>query len=329
MKWQFGWTMAVALLAVAAGCDRSPAKKPVVLYTSVDEPIVRPIIEEFKKTTGIDIALKTDTEASKTMGLVASLRAEKANPRCDVFWNNEIFHTINLASEGVLTPYASPAARDVPPQFKDPLSRWAASGLRIRMIARAPSAGNVNTIEDLLDPALKDKICMGGPALGTIAGQMGALFVEWGPVKAEKFLQDLRANGVKIVGGNSEVVKQVAAGTMLAGLTDNDDVDAMIQEGGKLTGVAARSKDNGALAIPVTVGLVAGGPNPEDAKKLIDYLLSPAVEKKLIDARYAARSVRATGATQPGEVMKVDYADVARVMPKAVETARKVLEDRK
>ena len=63
------------------------------------------------------------------------LRAEKANPQADVWWSNEPFHTINLANEGVLSEYDSPAAKDLPQRFKDPNHRWASSGLRARVLA--------------------------------------------------------------------------------------------------------------------------------------------------------------------------------------------------
>src|SRR5688572_33411913 len=98
-------------------CDRKPdgaSAGEVVVYTSVDEPVARPILDEFTKKTGIKVVAKFDAEASKTAGLVQMLRAEKDHPRADVFWNNEIFHTINLAEEGVLAEYSSPAAADVP-----------------------------------------------------------------------------------------------------------------------------------------------------------------------------------------------------------------------
>src|SRR6266567_5933840 len=119
------------------GCNRSSASKEVVLYTSIDEPVARPILDAFTQKTGIRVVLKTDSEASKTAGLVETLRAEKANPQADVFWNNEPFHTINLAEEGVLTAYESPAAKDVLEPYKDAGHLWAANGLRMRMIATA------------------------------------------------------------------------------------------------------------------------------------------------------------------------------------------------
>src|SRR5690349_18045716 len=98
--------MAVAWCVLSlAGCNRGSPAKEVVLYTSIDEPVARPILDAFTQQTGIKVILKTDTEASKTAGLVETLRAENANPQADVFWNNEPFHTINLAEEGVLAAY--------------------------------------------------------------------------------------------------------------------------------------------------------------------------------------------------------------------------------
>src|SRR4051794_23888431 len=270
--------LTLALLLVS--CNRSTPPKEVVLYTAVDEPVARPILDDFTKQTGIRVVLKTDTEASKTAGLVQTLRAEKSNPQADVFWNNEIFHTIALADEGVLAKYEPPGAQHVPAQFKDPQGRWTSVGLRLRVIAVGPKGEGVATVEDLAKPAYKGRIAIANPAFGTTSGHIAALFVAWGKDDAEEFLRDLKKNDVKLLGGNGEVVKQVAAGNIDAGLTDNDDVDSMIREGGKLKAVPARTgADPGTLAIPITVALVAGAKHDAEAKQLIDYLTSPEVAK--------------------------------------------------
>jgi iron(III) transport system substrate-binding protein len=320
----------VFLTLLIAGCNRSSPAKEVVLYTSIDEPVARPILDAFTQSTGIKVILKTDTEASKTAGLVERLRAEKGNPQADVFWNNEPFHAINLAEEGVLAAYDSPASKDVLEPYKDPAHRWAADGLRMRMIAMAPGVEGVAAVEDLADPKFKGRICMANPAFGTTSGHVAALFVKWGPEKGEQFLRDLKANDVRLLGGNSEVVKQIAGGNFAVGLTDNDDVDSMIADGGKLSGVPADLRDHsGALAIPCTVSLVAGAKHDAAARQLIDYLLSREVEQRLLAARFAVRSVRPEPTTRPLlPLMRVDYVQVAKMMPRAVESARKILEGR-
>src|SRR4051812_48892783 len=132
-------TIAVLVVALAlsalAGCKRDegrPAAERVVLYTSVDRPVAEPIVREFEARTGIKVDLQTDTEATKSAGLAARLQAERENPKADVWWGNEVFHTINLADAGVLAPYDTPSASDVPAKFKDPDRRWTGSAPRAR-----------------------------------------------------------------------------------------------------------------------------------------------------------------------------------------------------
>ena len=41
-----------------------------------------------------------DSEATKSLGLVNQLKNEKNAPHCDVFWNNELLGTMDLAHDG-------------------------------------------------------------------------------------------------------------------------------------------------------------------------------------------------------------------------------------
>src|SRR5438270_645003 len=115
------------------------AAGPVVVDTGVDEPYVRPLVDECTHETVIAVTLLTDAEASKGVGLAEKLRAERDHPRADVWWSNECFLTINLADEGVLAAYESPSAGDIPSRYKDPRHRWAGSILRVRMLVASPS----------------------------------------------------------------------------------------------------------------------------------------------------------------------------------------------
>jgi ABC-type Fe3+ transport system substrate-binding protein len=169
---------------------------------------------------------------------------------------------------------------------------------------------------------------MANPAFGTTSGQVASWFVRYGEDGATEFLRRLKANQITLLGGNSEVMKQIAAGTMWVGLTDNDDVESAIREWPKdlKWAPAGDAKDPGTLAIPCTVGLIAGAKNGQAAKKLIDYLLSREVEDRLVAAKFAKMSVRGGG----GDValLKIDYREVAKMMPRAIETSRKILEGR-
>ena len=314
------------------GCEKSDE---VVLYTSIDEPVARPIVQEFEHQTGIRVRLVTDSEATKTVGLAERLRAEKPNPQADVWWGNEPFNTINLADEGVLAAYDSPAAKDVPARFKDAAHRWASVGLRARVLAVYEQIPTTQPWTFRSDPSVRHMISGSGypsaiakPTAGTTGGHVSALYVLWGEQKFDQFVRDVAAGGhVMVLGGNSVVAENVGRGTAWVGLTDNDDVTAAQSEGGKLTALLPDQKTFGTLAIPSTVAMVAGAMHGSEARRLIDYLLSPAVERRLIDAKFAGWSVRAGDKDQP-KWMDVDYQAVARAMPQAIRRATAILEGR-
>src|SRR5687767_10434530 len=164
--------LALAALALATGCDRGGDEADVVLYTSIDEPVARAVIDAFEAETGHNVRLVTDTEATKSVGLAERLRAEKNRPQADVWWGNEPFHTIALAEEGLLAPYDFPAAADIDPQFKDPQSRWAGNGLRARVLAvtevpiEPPAQGvkaEPDRLSDLADPQYRGRVVLARP----------------------------------------------------------------------------------------------------------------------------------------------------------------------
>jgi len=305
-------------LILLPGCDK-PSAESVTIYTSVDQPVAEPILKAFEAKTGIKVQARYDTEANKSVGLAERLRAEKDHPQADVWWGNEIFLTINLANDGVLAAYDSPSAADIPAKFKDPQHRWAASGMRVRVIASNGSA-SVTGLDILTDPKFKNKLAMARPVAGTTTGHVAALYATWGEAKADAYLKALHDNGIKLVGGNSIVADGVKSGQFIVGLTDNDDADA--------AGVNAVLPDQsgiGTLAIPCTVSTVAGR-DSSAARLLADYLLSKEVEQQLIAAKFVKYTVRAG----PGEIrtMDVDYAKAAAILPQVTRRATAILEGR-
>jgi iron(III) transport system substrate-binding protein len=323
----------LALLLVGGiACDRKGGgQKTVVVYTSVDEPVATPILNEFEKKTGIKVVVQKDTEATRTAGLAERLIAERDNPRADVWWGNEASHTVDLAERDVLAPYKSKAHDAIPPNYRDSKGRWAGTALRARVIARSVNCPiPITSIKDLTRPELKGRVCMARPTAGTTGGHVAALYALWGKQDADEFFRKLKENDIKLVGGNSIVAEQVGKGSMWAGLTDNDDVDAILREGGKLEMILPDQSEGsfGTMAIPCTVGLVKGAKNESAAKELVDYLLSKEVEQKLLDAKFARYSVFAKEGTLQLRPMRVELAAVAGNHREAVQSALKILEGR-
>jgi len=319
--------MMVVALAFGVGCGRRAARE-VVVYVAHDQIYSDGVLKSFEAETGIRTKVAYDTEASKTTGLVQRLIAESANPRADVFWNNEQAQTLVLKSKGCLAPYVSPNAGGVPAAFKCRDGLWTGFAARARVIiyntrlAPAPPA----SIFELTDPKWQGKAAIALPLFGTTATHAAALFERLGADDARRFFLDLKQNGVIVAGGNSHVRDLVAQGEAWVGLTDTDDAN-----GGVLDGKPVRwlfpdqGKDGiGTLVIPNTVAMIKGGPDPEAARQLIDYLLSPETEIRLARSRALQIPLR-TDVAAPENVptlsavkaMNVDFEKVASRMPEA------------
>jgi iron(III) transport system substrate-binding protein len=267
------------------GCGDSSRR--VVVYCAHDQEFAEDILQEFQKRTGLEVKTRYDTEANKAVGLYEDLIREAVRPRCDVHWNNEILATIRLQEKGVYQPYASPAAAPFPARYKAADNTWTAFAARARVILintdKVKPADYPKSLKDLLDPAWKGKVVMAKPQFGTTATHAACLFQVWGETEATEFFKKLKANDVRIVPGNKHVAQEVSAGKNAAiGLTDTDDAMGEIEAGNK---VAMLFLEKETLFIPNTAAIVKGCPNPEGARKLVEFLLSPEIETRLAEAK--------------------------------------------
>ncbi len=315
MKHAAIWSL-VLIGVLLCGCSRKEATPEIAIYCSVDEPYADPIFHDFEQQTGYHITPLFDVESSKSVGLVGRLEAEKANPQADVWWGSEAFLTARIASEGVLAPYSSPNASDIPDNYKDKTGLWTGLGLRARVLAVGvpPPPFAITSIHDLIDPRLKGKITIAQPTAGSTGAHVTALYLFWGQQKADAFFKALHDNDVALVGGNAEVADQTGAGSFELGLADSDDVANAQGNGGKLTLVVPDQgpDQDGTMTMPTTVALVAGAPHEEAAKKLIDFLLSRDTENKLMQMHFIKWSVRDPQSAGGVKAMPVDYAKAAQ-----------------
>jgi len=283
------------LLLLAIGCSRDSSKE-VVVFTSHDRIFSEPILDAFEKKTGLKVRIVTDTEATKTTGLVNRLLVRKSNPEADVFWNNEIGRTLLLQQAGVLAPYKPSSGADVSPAFKDPDGYWTGFAARARVIlyntklVRASEAPK--SLWDLTLPRWKGKVAIANPLFGTTATHLAALFAVLGPEKAKDLLRKLKANGVSWVAGNAVARNLVMDGQMAICLTDTDDANGAFRKNKPVAMVYPDQQGIGTLLIPNTVCLIAGGPNPRGAKLLIEYLISLEVEGRLAQSPAAQIPLR-------------------------------------
>jgi iron(III) transport system substrate-binding protein len=280
---------AVALSAVvAAACRGTDRSREVTAYVSADRPFSEPIMQEYQRQSGVRVNVVYDTEETKSTGLANRLLAEKERPQADVFWSNEPVRTLVLKSRGVLAPYRSPAAQGIAETFRDREGYWTGFSARLRVIvyntSKVPADGVPRSIFDLADPRWKGEVAIADPRFGSTSFHVAALYAEIGDDRADDYFRRLKANDVKVVDGNSVVRDMVARGDAWVGLTDSDDVNVALEARQPVAMVLPDRDGIGVPVMPNMVSLIAGAPHPEEAKRLIDYLLSPDVERRLAES---------------------------------------------
>jgi iron(III) transport system substrate-binding protein len=270
----------------------------VVLYCAQDREFAEGILADFQKLTGLSVVPKYDTEANKSVSLYQEIVAEKGHPRCDVFWNNEILGTIRLQDQELLESHDSPSAIPYPAWAKATDHTWYAFASRARILLvnekLVADKDRPQSLLELTEPRWRGKVVMAKPQFGTTATQAACLFAVLGEERAKTFYRELKANGLQVAPGNKQVAEWVGQGNnpigeaVAIGLTDTDDAMEEVKAGSPVAIIFpdSKAKDGkalGTLFLPNSLCIPRGCPNLDGAKKLVDFLLTADVEKRLAE----------------------------------------------
>lgn len=318
------WIRLLLIAAIGFASTACRTSQTVVVYVSEDQVFSEPILKDFERDTGIAVKSVFDTEEAKSTGVMNRLIAEKDNPQADVYWANEPVRAGVLKQRGVSAPYRSRASEGIPDQFKDPDRHWTGFSARARvLLVNAQSRLKPTSVLAYTDPSARGRGAIANPLFGTTTAYVAALFTVWGDDRASAFMEDIKRNETKVTTSNGESADFVAMGQSAFALVDSDDAVSRKKQGKAVEIVYPDQQPNeiGTLVLPNAVVLIKGGPNLENGKKLIDYLLSRETERKLAFADCAQIPLH-SGVETPAEVrriedlkpMQVDYADLARKM---------------
>lgn len=319
----------LALLVASASlcsCAREPGLR---IYCSLDQEYAEPLIRRFEAETGISVRVEFDVEANKNVGLAVRIREEaRTRPRCDVFWSNEFAEQISFAEDGLLLAYDSPSARDIPAEFRDSAQRWTGFAARARILivnTKLADPKDIHSMWDLFDDRWKGQGAMAKPLAGTTLTHMAALVSVLGEADSRRYFETAAARAklgdLNLVDGNAHVMRLVREGQCAFGWTDTDDFNVAREGGFPVVAVYPDQDGVGTMLIPNTIGILGKAPHPEAARRFVDWVLRPEIEKELAFSRAAQVPVRAE-VPRPEHVvdgghfrvMKVDYVAVGKAI---------------
>jgi len=279
-------TLATCALALI-GCVPQP-EDSVVIYSAADREYAKPILDAFaRRHAPTEVLPQFDVESTKTVGLVTRIESESERPRCDVFWNNEIMHTLRLEKAGLLQPIAWDFPSDWPASMQSANKHWVGIAARARVLIvnrdLLPTAEErPQSVAELADPKWKGRCGVALPLFGTTATHFAVLQQKLGAARAESLFRDIKNNAV-VLAGNKQVALAVSSGQLAFGLTDTDDALVELDAGLPIEIIYPdqQPQELGVLRIPNTVAVLRGAPHPVAAAQLANYLVSEDTEARL------------------------------------------------
>jgi iron(III) transport system substrate-binding protein len=312
--------LCLGLLAgsVLASCGQRGDKQEVVVYSSVDQVFAEPVLRQFEASARVRVRAVFDTEETKSTGVLNRIIAEAKHPQADVFWSGDPMRPYQLIRRGLVEPYAPRSAAALPAHAKG--SEWTGVAARARVLlvnTDEVSAQPPTSIRDLANPAWQNRAAIANPLFGTTTMHVAALFSVWGDTEAQRFLDSVKANGVRIAASNGEVKRLVSAGEVAWGVTDTDDANEAVASGAPVRIVFPDQDDLGTLVMPTSIVILRRARHANAARALVDYLASSETERYLVE--HGAHLPLQPGVAAPpalstgGELraMKVDYGELA------------------
>ena len=270
----------------------------VNVYTSRHYDSDETIYEDFQNLTGI----KVNIISGKGKALMERLRLEGKNSPADLFVTSDAGNLWKIQKDGMFKEILSEKIKKtVPKNFRGPNNEWVGIAKRSRVIFYSPERvtdleiKNI-TYEDLSDPKWKGRLVV--RSSGNIYNQslVASLISNIGIERTEKWAKGIVKNFARKPQGNDRsqilavangeadiaIANTYYIGLMLSGEKGVDQKNAAE----KVSMIFPGQADGGTHINISGVGILKNAPNPSNAEKLIEYLLTDKVQKHIIDNTY-------------------------------------------
>jgi iron(III) transport system substrate-binding protein len=265
------------LVMVVAAAWAIPAQAGQVLhmYSALDTAESQLYIPEFEKDTGI----KVQWVRLSSGEVLARLRAEAKNPQVSIWYGGPSQDHIAGTKVGISLPYKPSLDWTMQANGHDPEWSWVGFyfgaigfGSNTEFLKRAGVAAPTSW-QDLLKPAYKGQIAIAFPyTSGTSYTVLAMLVQMMGEDKAFEYWKKLHQNVHHYDKSGSAPVTQAGLGEV--GIAVSFSHDILTKGSAKGYPVTMTFPSEGTGYEIGAMSLVKGGPEPELAKKFVDWSLS-------------------------------------------------------
>lgn len=283
MKKMLAILLAFAMVFALAACgggeseegDAPAASGELVLYSSMTEHDLDALITSFNEVYP-DITVEVVNGSAGE--LTTRLTGEAAAPVGDLVWGGMADSDGDKYAE-IFEAWVSEYDAENMEGYTSPNGLYSMDHLSTVVFCvneelEAELGLEIKSYEDLLNPALKGKILTADPNSSSSAwNNLSNIMAVYGTDSEEAwaYIEQLMPNLV-IAGSSSACFKSVQQGEYVVGLTYEDGAVTLVKDGA--TNIRLQYPTNGTSASAFGCALVKNGPNPENAKLMIDFICS-------------------------------------------------------
>ena len=280
--------------------DEPTLSGDLVLYCTMTENDINALLDCFAEVyPDINVEVVNGSAGE----LVTRLQGEASNPVGDLVWGG-MADSDGMKNADVFESWVSAHDAENANGWTSPNGLYSMDHLStvcfcVNTELEAELGLNIQSYEDLLDPKLEGKIIFSDPnsssaAWNNVSNSMSVYGND--SDEAWTYIEGLMKNLV-IAGSSSACFKSVQQGEYVVGLTYEDGAITLVKDGA--TNIEVRYPSNGTSASVFGCGLVKNGPNPENAKAMIDFICSAEGQTALAAAQQGTLRYTNAGYTAP------------------------------
>jgi len=255
----------------------------VNVYSERKEELIRPLLDQFTKDTGIHVNLIT----GKADALIVRMANEGKFSPADVLITTDVGRLVRAKNQGLTQAFESVLARQkVSPYYQDPEGHWYGLSLRARPLMYAierVKPETLNDLEDLGSPQWKGKVCVRSSSNIYNQSMVAALLYQLEEKRTADLVKALVNNFARPpMGGDRDQIKAVAAGECDIAIANTYYLAGMLA-GNNLKETAAAKKvkvfwpnqNNRGAHVNISGAAIAKyAKNKQHAEALLNFLLS-------------------------------------------------------
>lgn len=277
---------ALALVSVATGVSAAE----VVVYSSRNEQLIKPLFDAYTKETGVQVKFITDKEGP----LMARLKAEGRNTPADLLMTVDAGNLWQASQEGLLQPVGSKVLNaNIPAHLRDPGNEWFGLSVRARTIVYNRNKvipGDLSTYEDLASRNWKGRLCLRTSKKVYNQSLVAMMISENGEASAEKTVRGWVANlATDPFSDDTRAMEAVAAGLCDATVVNTYYFGRLMNKNPHLPlaifwpNQNLKSANAGVHVNISGAGVTKYAKHPQEAVKLLEWLSSDKAQNLYAD----------------------------------------------